>query len=158
MKTDLLHIASFAAVCALLREPSAPTLLTIAGAPVAEELAKAAAALMVLEKKPWFFPGAATLVALCAFSGFVFAGIENALYLFVYIDDPSPGIVLWRLVVCTSLHVVCAAVSGFGLARVWRCAARERAMPRLSLATPFLVAAILIHALYNLAATFLSIR
>ena len=109
--------------------------------------------LMTLEKRPWLFSSGGSVAALCALSGLVFASIENVLYLFVYLRDPTPGLVLWRLVVCTALHVGCASLSGVGLARVWRRAAAERAAADVSLAAPWTIAAMVAHGAYNGLAT-----
>ena len=81
------------------------------------------------------------------------ATIENLVYFFVYIQDPTPEIVLWRLFACTALHVVCASLSGFGLARAWRRAAAARGAAEPSLATPWIVAAMAVHGAYNALAT-----
>ncbi len=144
----------FAVLFAVLRETivSSP-LAAVTIVPVAEELAKAAMPLMTLEKRPWLFSSGGSVAALCALSGLVFASIENVLYLFVYLRDPTPGLVLWRLVVCTALHVGCASLSGAGLARVWRRAAAERAAADVSIAAPWTIAAMVAHGAYNGLAT-----
>ena len=132
---------------------SATALAIAVAGPVAEELAKIAAPLMMLEKRPWLFSSGASLAGLCALSGLVFATIENLVYFFVYIQDPTPEIVLWRLFACTALHVACASLSGFGLARAWRRAAAARGAAEPSLATPWIVAAMAVHGAYNALAT-----
>ena len=140
----------FAIVCAFFHEATAASPLgAVLFAPVAEELAKIAVPLMTLEKRPWAFSSGGAIAVLCAVSGLVFATIENLLYLFVYLSDPSPGIVIWRLVVCTGLHVSCATLSGLGLARVWRHAATAKTMAMIPQAASWFVAAILVHATYN---------
>ena len=149
----------FAVVCALLRETVGRGFLAIAVlAPVVEEAGKIAAPLTTLEKRPWLFSSGSSITVLCTLSGLVFASIENLLYFFVYIKNPTPEIIAWRLVVCTAMHVVCSTLSGFGLARVWRSASLRRGngsdspnsptdIP--SLAAPWIVAAVVLHALYN---------
>ena len=149
-----LEAGPFALLCAIVGESVSATALAIAVAgPVAEELAKIAAPLMMLEKRPWLFSSGASLAGLCALSGLVFATIENLVYFFVYIQDPTPEIVLWRLFACTALHIVCASLSGFGLARAWRRAAAARGAAEPSLATPWIVAAMAVHGAYNALAT-----
>ena len=144
----------FALLCAIVRESVSTTALAIMVAgPVAEELAKIAAPLMVLEKRPWLFSSGASLAGLCALSGLVFATIENLVYFFVYIQEPTPEIVLWRLFACTALHVICASLSGVGLARAWRRAAAARGAVEATFATPWIVAAMSVHGAYNAMAT-----
>ena len=78
---------------------------------------------------------------------------ENLVYFFLYIKDPTPEIVLWRLGACTALHVVCATLSGLGLARVWRRASAARSSADPSFAVPWIVAAVAVHGAYNALAT-----
>ncbi len=141
----------FALLCATVREAVAlNSILAVAVlGPIAEELGKIAAPLMTLEKRPWLFSSGGSLAALCALSGLVFASVENLVYFFFYIRDPTPGIVLWRLTVCTALHVGCSTLSGLGLARAWRRAARDRAPADPSLAATWTIAAIVVHGSYN---------
>lgn len=128
-----------------------PLLIAVAVlAPVVEEVMKVAAALYVVERRPYFFKSA-WQIALCALSGgLVFGVLENLIYLNVYIRDPSPFLIQWRWIVCTSLHVVCTGLAGLGLVRVWRDHRRMLRPPNISLAFPFLAAAMVLHGLYNL--------
>lgn len=151
----LLATSGLAAVgCVLLKGGDAASGILLAGAvlaPVVEEIAKIALPATALERRPWDFAGGAELVGVCALSGLVFAGVENVLYLCVYIPDEllTAGIVAWRLCGCTVLHVVCATLSGLGLARAWRTARDARNLPQLSLAVPFVAGAMVLHGLYN---------
>ena len=145
----------FAILCAGVREAaSLKSILAIAVlGPIAEELGKIAAPLMTLEKKPWLFSSGGSITVLCSLSGLVFASIENLLYFFVYLEDPTPGIILWRLCACTALHISCSTLSGLGLARVWRRAARDRTPADPSFAASWVIAAIVLHGVYNALAT-----
>ena len=129
---------------------SAFGVLTIAVfGPVAEELMKVAAALYVVEKRPFLFRSPVQ-IALCALvAGLSFAALENALYLGVYAAAAGPRTVVWRWTVCVALHVGCSLVAGLGLIRVWRDTWARVDRPRLTLAYPYLVAAIVLHGLYN---------
>lgn len=141
--------------CALMQEWSQRRILAaIAFVPVIEELAKALGPMLTLERRPFYFSGRGSLVALCAISGLVFAAIENLLYLNVYIPHPTAGIVLFRWTVCVALHVGCSTIAGLGLAREWRKAAERqgRADPRDAL--PLLATAMAIHGVYNLTVFF----
>lgn len=123
--------------------------------PMTEEMLKASAALYLAEQKPWLVPASWTLILVCAVSGLMFAMIENIVYLNVYIRNPEASIVVWRWTVCTALHVGCSTVAGVGVARIWRKMHRTKTPPQIALASPFLITAIVIHALYNFAVTVL---
>ena len=152
----LMVVSGFAAiVCTLVKGGGGSMALAIAVfAPVVEETSKIIVPAMVLEKRPWRFSSATELIVICAFSGLVFASIENLLYFFLYIPPErlTPGVILWRLSVCTLLHVSCASLSGFGLGHVWRAARENRSMVEVSCAAGYVAAAMVLHGLYNLGA------
>lgn len=141
-----------AVFCALLKGGFGfGALAVVVGAPLVEEVAKAMGPLMVLEKRPWSFGSASSIVLVGVVSGLVFATLENLLYFFVYIrpENLTPGLVLWRLVACTLLHVTGATLSCCGLARGWRRAAAAKGTFEMSVAVPWMVSAMLVHGLYN---------
>lgn len=145
----------FAVACALLKNSFGGSLFAvILGAPLVEELGKVAAPLMVLEKKPWSFGSASSIVLVGLVSGLVFASIENLLYFFVYIEpeELTSGVILWRLIVCTALHVLCASISCSGLARAWTKASRTKGTFSMNTAVPYFVVAMVLHGVYNLGA------
>jgi hypothetical protein len=124
--------------------------------PVIEEMLKISATLITLEKRPYLFKTARQIVVACVFSGLVFAFMENLLYLNVYIRNPTPALVLWRWTVCVLLHSGCTAMSSVGLVKVWSTATANLRRPCLSIMTGYVVAASVIHGLYNLIALFLN--
>lgn len=130
-------------------------LLVVVVAPVLEEMLKAGAALITLERKPYLFLSAWQIVFAVAASGLFFAVIENLLYIFVYLEDPSPELVQWRWTVCTFLHVGCSTIASLGLVRMYRKAHRNSTPPDVRLASPLLVTAILLHGGYNASALIL---
>ncbi len=125
------------------------TLMLVVFGPLTEELMKIAAVFLVIEKWPFAFRSSIQVVLCCVAGGLAFAAIENLLYLFVYVPEPSPRLVLWRWTVCVALHTGCSLLAGLGAARVWRRVWTDRAPPRLALAFPFVVAATVVHGLYN---------
>ncbi len=127
-------------------------LATVLAAPLVEELLKMSGAAIIIERRIFLFRSPAQIMLTTASAGALFAVIENLLYLNLYIPDPSPAIIAWRWSVCVALHVCCASISGVGLVRVWREAWAEQRRPNIQRATPFFITAIVIHALYNLAA------
>jgi hypothetical protein len=145
----------WAVVGALLAPAQASGMIALVAlfGPLAEEVMKAAAAAIVIERRPWLFASAGQIVIACATGGLVFAAVENALYLLVYVSHPTPELVLWRWTVCVALHTGCSALTGGGVARVWQEVWRQRVRPDLTWSWRWLVAAVAIHGAYNLAAT-----
>ena len=174
---------AFAVICALAKGVLGLGVLAVCvGAPVIEEMAKVVLPMMWLEKAPWRFRSAGTIVLACLASALVFATIENLLYFHVYIpedkcdsgiiwfrlivclyfhvyipeDKCDSGIIWFRLIVCTSVHVICTITSAFGLARAWR-EARDGAKGFSSAtAMPYLVVAMIVHGIYNVVASLVS--
>lgn len=128
------------------------TLMLIVFGPVTEELMKIAGVILVIEKWPFAFRSSIQVILCSVAGGLAFAAIENLLYLFVYVENPTPQLVLWRWTVCVALHTVCSFIAGLGAVRVWRRVWTDRAPPRLALAFPFIVAATVTHGLYNASA------
>jgi hypothetical protein len=120
--------------------------------PVTEEIMKVAAPTIIVEKWPYVFRGRSQILlcALCA--GLAFAAIENVLYLFVYVRDPSQRLVLWRWTVCVALHSVCSLIAGIGVMRSWQVVMTTRQRANLLPAFRPLVVASVVHGAYNAAA------
>ena len=149
-----------AVACALFKGTIGMLALSVTvGAPVVEEMAKVALTLWALEKSPWKFRSFGEIMLAGVASAAVFAAIENALYICVYIpaDRLSSGLMLYRLIVCTALHIVCTSIASFGLARGWREAEARLGEFEKSRAMPFLVAAMVLHGLHNAGAVLWSI-
>lgn len=124
--------------------------------PVAEEVTKVAAALWVVEKKPFLFQSFGQIMICAACGGLAFAAIENLLYIYVYVPDHSPEFVEFRWTVCVALHVVCSSIAGLGLVRIWGRTIEQHTPPQLSLGVPWFVVAMIIHGAYNLTVTLAS--
>lgn len=125
-------------------------LMVVVFGPVAEEVAKVAAALWVVEKRPYLFRSQGQILLCAACGGLAFAAIENVLYTNVYFPKHTPEFVAFRWTVCVGLHVSCSLVAGLGLVRIWDNAIRNQHPPRLALGVPWLVIAMVGHGLYNL--------
>ena len=96
--------------------------------------------------------GMGQLVLVGALSGLVFATIENALYLHVFVGDRTASLRAWRWGICTAVHVGCSSIAGLGLRRMWRAARASSSLAGMSLAAPCLIAAMIVHGAYNAAA------
>lgn len=127
-------------------------LTVIVIAPVTEEVMKAALVMWILEKRPYLFKHGWQIGVCLLMSGLAFAAIENVIYLNVYIADPAPEIIRWRWTICVLLHTGCAMITSIGIIWAWQVSMTTRRRPRLTNSTPFLIAAIVVHAMYNAAA------
>jgi PrsW family intramembrane metalloprotease len=123
-------------------------LIVIIG-PVTEEIMKVAAALWVVEKRPYLFKSVWQILICAAAGGAAFAFIENLMYLYVYLPEHSAKMAAWRWTVCVGLHMNCSFVAGVGLARIWDNAIRLRQRPQLWLGLPWFFMAMVAHGMYN---------
>ena len=132
---------------------------TVLIAPTVEEFGKILIPLMTLEKRPWRFSSDNAIMAVCLMSGFTFAFIENLLYLLIYIpkDQLTAGIVAFRLTACTALHMAGTAISGYGLSRCWRRAHDAQTEADLVPAMRWIIAAVVLHGIFNAGAIVYSI-
>ncbi|MBI5501265.1 MAG: PrsW family intramembrane metalloprotease [Deltaproteobacteria bacterium] len=127
--------------------------------PVVEEVSKVVVAWWVVERRPYLFRRGAQLVVCAAAGGLAFGVLENLWYLHVVIPEAVrsgavhaedvAGLARWRWGVCTTMHATASTLAGLGLARMWGRAMREKARPRAAAAMPFLVAAMVVHGVYN---------
>lgn len=122
-------------------------------APITEEITKVATALWAVEKRPYWFKSAWQIMLTAAAGGLAFAAIENLIYLNVYAPGKGSSFAAWRWIVCTGLHLTCSSIAGVGLVRIWRGSVRDLRRPELADGMPFFAAAMVLHGLYNAAAT-----
>lgn len=120
-------------------------------APAIEETMKIAAGAYVVELRPYWFRRAEQIQVATVGAAVVFAVIENLIYLYVYVKNPSPGLVAWRWSVCTALHIGCTTLATRGLVDVWQRAVTEFRRPRITRALRCVVPAMAIHGVYNAA-------
>lgn len=117
--------------------------------PVVEEVMKIALAAVIIERAPYLFKSRVQILVAAAGAGLMFAVIENFLYLLVYVPDPPIWLVAWRWTVCVALHVGCTLVAGIGAAKVWQIQMTQHRRMPVPVDMRYLVAAIVIHGLYN---------
>ncbi len=117
--------------------------------PVAEEITKVAAALWIVEKRPFLFRSFGQILICAACGGLAFAAIENVIYTQVYFPHHTAEFSRFRWTVCVALHMGCSSIAGIGLVRIWMATMRDLSPPRLALGIPWFVAAMVIHGLYN---------
>ncbi|MGB1125205.1 MAG: PrsW family glutamic-type intramembrane protease [Phycisphaeraceae bacterium] len=125
--------------------------------PAVEEVMKIALIAAVIERMPYLFTNRRQIIFAAIGSGLMFAIIENFLYLFVYVPDPPLWLVLWRWTVCVALHVGCTLIAGFGAAKVWQKQVSQMRRVPVPVDMRYLVAAILVHGVYNGSVTILEL-
>ena len=119
-------------------------------APVAEEILKIAIPVMLLEHASGKIHRAKELIFASAGAGLMFGLLENAMYTWVYYPgELSSGLLAWRWWGCTLLHGFWSALAGTGAARALVSAKRNGTKPRFTAHAGWLVAAVILHALYN---------
>jgi RsiW-degrading membrane proteinase PrsW (M82 family) len=123
-------------------------MLAIIG-PVTEEIMKIAAALWIVERKPYLFKSMLQIFLCALAGGAAFACIENLIYLNVYTANASSEFSHWRWTVCLGLHVNCSFLAGVGVVRIWDNCLRNRHRPQLALGVPWFVMAMIGHGIYN---------
>ncbi len=136
----------------LTRGPGFGYLLIVITGPLIEEIGKVLFPLMVVERRPYWIRHS-WHIPLCALAaGLVFSIIENILYLHVYIPDPTPLIIVWRWTICVILHTGCSLMAGMGVMRIHQETMRTRQPPRLESGAAWIMAAVIVHGVYNFAA------
>lgn len=118
-------------------------------APIVEELCKVMLPLIICERKPFWFPTGWSVVGTCAIGGLFFAAVENLLYIYWYMDAPTPTDISFRWTVCSALHIACSFIVGLGLRRVWLQAKADVRLGQISDAAPFFITAMILHGSYN---------
>ena len=132
-------------------------LVVVAIGPLAEEVLKASGALYLAEQRPWLVPAGWVLPLITLAAGLVFATIENLVYLNIYIPDPTPDLIRWRWIAGPILHGGASLIAGLGVRRMWTVTDRSGIVPRFRDAAPYLIAAVVVHGLYNLTVTLLEV-
>lgn len=147
----------FSIVAAILRQLTIglPDILAaVVVAPPVEEILKIAIPIMVLEHRAKWLSRGRDLLWFALGSALVFAVVENLLYSFIYLKNPSAALLWWRWSACTAMHVVAAGLSGIGLMRAFNRGRRDNQPPRFVWEWPWLAGAIAVHMAYNTFAVF----
>ncbi len=121
--------------------------------PTVEEIGKIAAAIVLVETRPYLVKHRSQIWLMTLGSAAAFAIIENLIYLNVYIPNPSGIVVAWRWIVCTLLHIGCTVVATQGCLATWIECVEQFRRPALSRHITPVVFAIIIHGTYNLTVT-----
>ena len=122
-------------------------LVVFAFVPLAQEMAKIALPLWVVEKRPFYFTGWFQIFFCSLASATVFVTIYNLLGQFFFPPE-SQFEMLFFWTVFLLMHLVCATLSATGLERIWHSTISARKQPRMELGYPWLMAAFLVHVIY----------
>lgn len=117
--------------------------------PITEEMMKVAAALWVVERRPYLFGSTAQIILCGLTGGLVFAAIENLVYLHIYVPGASPQLAAYRWTACVALHGATSTIAALGLAAMWRRTIDHGVRPELTRAAPWIATAMGVHGLYN---------
>lgn len=147
----------FAVVAAIIRQLTIglPDLLAaVMVAPPVEEILKVAIPIIVLEHRAHWLSNGKDLLWFAVGSALVFSVVENLLYMFVYLENPSVELLLWRWTACTAMHIAATGLSGVGLMRAYARGLQSKQKPRFAWEWRWLAGAIAVHMAYNAFAIF----
>ena len=139
-----------------LSESAAGVIAVLISAPVVEELFKPFGVYLLLARWPGTVSRQSSIAALAGLAGLSFGLFESALYAFVYQPDGvGESYALFRFTIPVALHITASTVFGFGVNRQAFRALSVGDLPSRRSWT-FIVSAMLIHAVYNIAVTVLA--
>ena len=141
---------------AALAGPTLVWVVVLVG-PAIEEVFKPIGVIFLLDKRPDWIRRPLEPILMAALGAAVFATLENYMYVAVYAADRSAAFVVYRLVVCTAMHVGASAVFGLGLAKMWRHIRQRGGHFDIDVCFRYYVAAVAIHAAYNALVTVLEL-
>ena len=125
--------------------------LLFLGAPIIEEILKPVGIYVLLARWPQALLGRLHTAALAAVSGIAFGLLESALYVSLYVSDPSRGFFVYRFSVPVLMHATTSLIVGTGLTAGLMAWANGEGRFPVSSRNAYLVA-IAIHALFNITA------
>jgi RsiW-degrading membrane proteinase PrsW (M82 family) len=138
-----------------LSETSAGIMATWISAPVIEELFKPFGVYLIIAFWPSTIRNQTSIAALAGLAGLAFGLFESTLYVYVY--EPSgvgENYALFRFTVPVGLHIVASTVFGLGVNREAFQSLGQGNLPARR-SWFFILAAMCLHASYNIAVTFL---
>ncbi|HEU4759802.1 MAG TPA: PrsW family glutamic-type intramembrane protease [Dehalococcoidia bacterium] len=130
-------------------------LLPFLGAPIIEEVFKPAGVYLLLIRWPHLLRGRLHTAALAALAGLAFGLVEAVVYITVYVSEPSGWFVVYRFSLPLVLHTTASFIVGLGINQGLLAWVRGGSpMPKAS--RNLYVAAIALHAAFNITATALA--
>ena len=139
----------WAVVCSLLLVEYVGLQNFVILGPAVSEIGKVVVALMIIERGTRLIHRPEQIYLMTIGTAFVFAVVQNMLYLSVYFKNSPDQLVAWRWTISPILHCICTYIATRGLVTIWTAAGQDDRRPRLSPAFPAIALAILLHAVYN---------
>ena len=122
-------------------------LMVCAFIPLAQEIAKIALPLWVVEKRPFYFTGWFQIFFCSLASATVFVTIYNLFGQFFFPPRTVFGLLFfWTAFLL--MHLICATLSATGLEKIWHATMSTRRPPHMELGYPWFMAAFLVHVAY----------
>ncbi len=131
-------------------------LLPFIGAPIIEEILKPVGVYVVLVRWPRLLRGRLHTALLAALAGLAFGVVEAVVYVKIYVPDPPDWFVTYRFTVPLLLHATASFIVGLGINQGLLNWARGRS-PLPKATRNFYIAAIALHAAFNIVAVALVI-
>ena len=133
-----------------------PLLAVFLGAPIVEETTKPIGIYLFMLRWPAFLRNQLHIALLVALSGLCFGLLESAVYVTIYVSDPSRSFYVYRFTVTVLLHTVASFTAGLGVnAGLIAWAKGLGPFPRASRFA--FGSAIALHAIYNTTAVVLTL-
>lgn len=140
----------FALGCALLTVEYFGVIYFVVFGPLVTEVLKIAVASMLVERRSYLIRRPGQLYLMTLGTAALFAVMQNTVYLWFYFKNVSSiEFAAYRWLIGPLLHILCTAVATHGLVPVWERSGEEQRAPSVTRAYPWLMGAILVHALYN---------
>lgn len=137
-------------VGAVIEESKAfPLIAPFIAAPIVEEALKPTGLYLILGKFQNLLRSQIYTAYLSALAGLSFAVVENIVYLYIYFPEHTRSLVIYRFTVNVFVHSLSSFIFGFGINQKLIASVRGE-VPFLTGSKKFFVAAILIHAFYNI--------
>lgn len=133
----------------LFRLWNAPFFMSCITFPIAEELAKIAVMIWVMERKPFLFKRPSQILWCSILGACLFIVVQNGLFFKLFSIGSEFDLMLWRWIALPLIHVICSLFSATGFVRVWRRCVEDRTRPEITLASSWVMIAMLVHCLFN---------
>lgn len=118
--------------------------------PVAAEVLKIAIAYTLIERRSLLIRRTGQIHLMTLGTAGIFAVVQNLVYLLIYFRSSPMELVVYRWFACVPMHGLCTLIATRGLVLIWERAQDEGSPRRSTRVFPYIVAATVLHAIYNL--------
>ena len=131
-------------------------LVPFVGAPIIEEALKPTGVYLLLVRWPHVLRSQLYTAGLGALAGLCFGFIESAVYVSLYVPEHTSRFVLYRFTVGPFVHTLTSFIVGFGINQRLLASVRGE-IPLLAGNRKFFITGIVLHSLFNITVTVLSL-